>query len=135
VSRRGALLVTVAGLYGCNALIVNFGDGDSGIAADATIEATASSDAAIDASVPPSADGTIDASAADARPDATSGDENRDAIADTGPSDGGDEQSVSLGQCHNESDCARLGLHCSLTDASTGSCVPCVSSTDCMDLT
>jgi hypothetical protein len=105
VSRQGALLVTVAGLCGCNALIVNFGDGDSG--------------AAIDASMPPSADGAIDANApADATRDATSG----------------DEQGVSLGQCHKESDCARLGLHCSLTDASIGSCVPCVSNADCFDL-
>lgn len=136
MSRQGALLVTVAGLCGCNALIVNFEDGDSGITADATIEAGApsdSADAATDAGMPPSADGTIVANAADAAPDATSGDENRDAIADTGPSDG-DEPSVSLGQCHNESDCARLGLHCALTDASTGSCVPCVSSADCLDL-
>jgi|HubBroStandDraft_2_1064218.scaffolds.fasta_scaffold165237_2 hypothetical protein len=46
-----------------------------------------------------------------------------------------DSESPPLGQCRSEADCAHVGLHCLLADASPGVCVACVRNADCPDPT
>lgn len=132
MNRWGALFVIVAVVSGCNAqevLSFDDNDADAPYAEAGPIEDVTSVDATIGLDAMPLLQDGLDAdrflrpNRGDASRDIT------DAAADT------DSPSPSLSQCRNQSDCARLGLglHCSLPDASTGTCVACITNSDCTD--
>jgi hypothetical protein len=143
--RCGALLVVAAVVSGCNAKeLLSFDDSEAGapfaeglLDSEVTLADAATADATL------SYDATTSTGSFDAMPfpaiglDAdrffrpNRGDASRDAVTDAAAD--GDNQSLPLSQCRSESDCARVGLHCSLADASPGVCVPCVRDADCPD--
>jgi Cys-rich repeat protein len=114
LSRWGACIVAGTALGGCNAQSFDFDDSEAG-APDATAIRSSSDAAQLDAPFDSDRDG------GGRRPPA-------DASFVDSPSTG-----PSLGECHNESDCARFMLHCLIGDASSGTCVPCLSNGDCPD--
>jgi hypothetical protein len=143
VSRWGALLVVVAAFSGCNAKVLSFDDSEAGAPfaeglldgeaaladagpVDATLGFDAMTSVSFDAMPAP-----VIGLDADRFFRPNRGDASRDAVTDAAGD--GDNQSISLSQCRSESDCARVGLHCSLGDASPGVCVPCVRDADCPD--
>ncbi len=131
MSRWGALFVVVAVVTGCNAEeVLSFDGNDAGTPYTEVgpNEDAAPVDATLGLDATPFPQDGLDA---DRFLHPNRGDATRDVAPDAGADT--DAQGPSLGQCRTESDCARVGLHCSLADASAGACVACTSNSDCPD--
>jgi hypothetical protein len=120
VIRWSALLTLAVAGAGCGAETWTFEEDaavdDLSMGSDgATAPVDAGPSSGLDATMAPS----------DANAEAADADDGRGAARrDSGTDD-------NLGACHTEDECARLGLHCLLGDASIGTCVSCLTKADC----